>query len=92
MHSDIVLTHCDGWLTGNGPCKTVQQVGDQHTGYVLAGLMVFLPASSAALTDECDRLRDLNIREEADPSGSRTQIAARSQIGSRKYPPSPAMA
>src|SRR5512135_2145331 len=50
-------------------------------GIMLAGLIVFLLASSAALAGDFDWINDLNIRAAADPSGFRVQLATRFKIG-----------
>jgi hypothetical protein len=46
-------------------------------GIMFTGLMMLLFVSSAALASDFDWLPDLNISAEADPSGFRAQLAAR---------------
>jgi hypothetical protein len=48
---------------------------------VLAGVVVVLLAAGAALADDFEWMKDLNIRAQADPSGFKASLATRFKIG-----------
>jgi hypothetical protein len=59
---------------------TLEEAFMKRKGFLVLCLLLLL-ASSAAMAEDFDWVKDFNIRVQADPSGFRARIAARFQIG-----------